>query len=110
MSAKAVLGPRQYAIIALTIATAAIHFQLLFPDPIFILNALGFLTLMAVYFNWLPLPFLQGRRDLVRWVYIGFAVVTILAWVVMGDKAMILGWVTKAIEVCLVVALWLDRK
>jgi hypothetical protein len=104
------LSPAKIAIILLTVATAAIHFSLLFPDPIFILNGLGYLTLLAAYF--LPLPFARDNRSLVRWAYVGFTAVTILAWVVMGDKswpAGMLGYITKLIEVVLIALLWRDK-
>jgi hypothetical protein len=45
----------QVAIILLAAITAIIHLSLSFPDPMFILNDLGFLTLTAALF--LPLPF-----------------------------------------------------
>ena len=100
--------PIWIGIILLTLATAAIHFTLMFPDRMFILNALGYLTLLAVYF--LPVSLFQRYHSLLRWVYIGYALLTILAWVAIGDKAMALGWVTKAIEVVLVVLLFLDGR
>ena len=37
-------------IVVLTLATALIHLQLNFPDPVFILNGLGYLTLLAALF------------------------------------------------------------
>ena len=35
----------------LTLATALIHLQLNFPDPAFILNGLGYLTLLAALYK-----------------------------------------------------------
>ena len=104
------LGPKQIAIVILTLATALIHFSLLFPDVLFILNGLGYLVLLAAYF--LPLPFAKDNRGLVRWAFIGFTVVTILAWAAIGDKSWpegALGYVTKLIELVLVVLLWTDK-
>ncbi len=103
-------GIIKIGIILLTLITAGVHFSLLFPDPMFILNALGYLTLLAAYF--LPIPWLQQRRDLIRWVYIGFAAITILAWIAIGDKAWpadALGYFTKAVEVVLIGLLLADR-
>jgi len=104
-------GGKQIAIIILTLATAAIHFSLLFPDVVFILNGLGYLTLLAAYF--LPLPFAKDNPRLVRLVFMGFVVVTILAWLVMGDKSWpggMLGYITKLIEIVLLGLLWSDRR
>lgn len=104
------LTPRKYGIIVFTVITALIHFSLLFPDLVFILNGLGYLALLGAYF--LPLSFLEGRRGLVRWVFIGYTVVTILAWIAMGDKSWpggALGYFTKASEVILIILLLSDR-
>lgn len=104
------MGAKQYVIIILTLATAFIHFSLAFPDVLFILNGLGYLTLLAAMY--LPLPFAKDNRGLVRWVFMGFTVVTILAWIAIGDKswpAGQLGYLTKAIEVVLLGLLWTER-
>jgi hypothetical protein len=100
-------GPKQIAIVILTLATAFIHFSLLFPNPMFILNGLGYLVLLAAYF--LPLPLAKDNRGLVRWVFIGYTLVTILAWVAIGDKAWVVGYLTKLIEIVLVILLWTDK-
>lgn len=103
-------GPKQIAIVILTLATALIHISLLFPDVLFILNGLGYLTLLAAYF--LPLPFVKDNRGLVRWAFMAYIIVTILAWIAMGDKswpAGALGYITKLIEIVLVVLLWTDK-
>jgi len=103
------LGTLQVGIIVLTLITAAVHFTLLFPDPVFILNGLGYLTLLAAYF--LPVPIAKDNRRLVRWAYMGFAAVTILAWVAIGDKsgpAGALGYFTKLVELVLIALLWND--
>ena len=105
------LGPVQIGIILLALATAAIHFTLLFPDVMFILNALGYLGLLAAYF--LPIPFFREKHGLVRWAFMAFTAVTILAWVAMGDKSWpggALGYFTKTIELVLLALLWQDRK
>ncbi len=78
-------------------------------DVPFTLNGLGFLA-FAVATVWLP-PFLTGRETLVRWAFIGFTVVTIIAWAVLGDMSDILGWITKAIEIALIALLfWQGRR
>jgi hypothetical protein len=98
-------------ILLATLATAAIHFSLLFPDVLFILNALGYLTLLAVYF--LPIDIFRKYHNLVRWLFIGFTLVTILGWVAIGDKswpAGSLGYITKLIEIILIILLLVDRQ
>jgi hypothetical protein len=81
------LSGRHYAIIIFTLITAVLHLlaavdKQLFPggpDPLFILNGLGYLGLLGAYF--LPISFLQQRHELVRRVYMGYAILTILAWI-----------------------------
>lgn len=100
-------GPIQIGITLLTLATALIHFSLLFPDVLFILNGLGYLTLLAAY--WLA----SDYRNIIRLVMLGFALITILAWVAIGDKswpAGALGYLTKGIEVVLIGLLLIDRQ
>ena len=101
----------QIGIIILTLGTALIHFSLLFPDVLFILNGLGYLTLLAAYF--LPIDLARNNHNLVRWLFIIFTVVTILAWVAMGDKSWpggSLGYLTKLIEAVLIVLLVVDGR
>jgi len=81
------LTGKHYAIIILTLITAFLHLAAAFdkqlfpggPDPLFILNGLGYLGLLGAYF--LPIAFLQQRHELVRKVYMGYAVLTIVAWI-----------------------------
>ena len=110
-------GLLQLGIVLLTLFTAAIHLVLAFaaPDPLFtplfLLNGLGYLVLLAGLF--LPLPFAQGRRELFRWGLIGLSVLTILAWLVVGDKSLpgaTLAYLTKAAEVLLIILLLVDRR
>ncbi len=94
-------------IILLTAATAGIHISLLFPDVVFILNGLGFLSLAAAYF--LPIPLFVQRRKWVAWAYVGYTLVTILLWVAIGERST-LGYLTKAIEIALLISVWLDYR
>ena len=101
----------QIGIIVLTIATAAIHLILAFIVPevrtLFILNALGYLALLAAYF----LPQFARYHNAVRWLLIAFAAVTIIGFfVVNGVKVDPIGWLTKAIEIALIVLLWMDGR
>jgi hypothetical protein len=91
-----------YAIIALTIATAAIHFTLVFPSTLFIMNGLGYLALLAALY--LPIPGLPFNRDMVRWALIGYTAFTIVAWFLTGSRIPI-AYVDKAIEAALIVLL-----
>jgi len=98
-------------IIILTAATALIHFSLSIImgkfDLIFTLNGLGYLALLAALF--LDLPYARDNRKLVRFAFIAFTAVTIIAWVFMGDKNWWLGWLDKVIELGLIGLLWMKR-
>ena len=82
------LTGRHYGIIALALLTAVLHLAAAFdkqlfaegPDPLFILNGLGYLGLLGAYF--LPIPFFQQKHEWVRRGFILFAIITILAWLV----------------------------
>ena len=91
----------------LTLMVAVVHLSLLFPDPVFILNGLGYLTLLAALF--LPIPRLVPHRRLVRWTLIGYAALTILAWVAIGERTL-LGYSTTAGEVALIVLLQIEGR
>lgn len=86
----------------LTLATALIHGTLNFPDPVFILNGLGYLTLLIAYVA--PVPWLEQRRNLVRRAFIGFTALTIFLWVLIGERTTI-GYIDKLIEVLLIALL-----
>src|SRR6266498_856247 len=81
------LSSRHYAIIIFTLITAVMHLLAAFdkqlfpdgPDPLFILNCLGYLGLLGAYF--LPIPFFQQKHEWVRRGYILFAIITIAAWI-----------------------------
>ena len=94
-------------IIVLTLATAFIHLQLNFPDPVFILNGLGYLALLAALY--LPVPQLARYRNVVRLVLIGYAALTIFLWVLVGARTPI-GYIDKAMEVTLIALLLLQGR
>jgi hypothetical protein len=94
-------------VVVLTLITAIVHLSLLFPDPAFILNGLGYLTLLAALY--LPMPRLVTHRRLVRWTLIGYATLTILAWVAIGERTL-LGYSTTADEVALVILLLIEGR
>ncbi len=82
------LTGKQIGILILGLITAFAHLAAAFdkqlfpdgPDPLFILNGLGYLGLLGAYF--LPIPFFQQRHEWVRRGFILFALITIVAWLV----------------------------
>ena len=92
-------------IVLLTLGTALIHLQLAFPDPVFILNGLGYLTLLAALY----LPQLVRYRNVVRWVLVGYAALTIFLWVLIGARTPI-GYIDKAMEVALIALLLIEAR
>lgn len=104
------IGPMQIAIILLTLATALVHLQrgIEFGMAMFLANGLGYLALVAALYA--PIAALAPYRKWIRWALIGFTIVTILGWLAIGDKSLLIGWVDKAIEVVLVVLLFLEGR
>ena len=94
-------------VVVLTLMAAIVHLSRLFPDPVFILNGLGYLTLLAAL-N-LPIPRLVPHRRLVRWALIGYATLTILAWVAIGERTLV-GYSTTVGELALVVLLLMEDR
>ncbi len=94
-------------VILLTLIAAAVHLSLLFPDPAFILNGLGYLTLLAALY--LPIPRLVPYRRVVRLTLVGYATLTILLWIAIGERSL-LGFSTTADEVVLVILLLLEGR
>lgn len=72
----------------------------------FVLNGLAYLTLLAAF--WFKFP--KGQERLVHYAYMAFALVTIIAWVFLGKPYTPLGYVTKTVEILLIIFLWLDLK
>ena len=103
-------GILQIAIILLTVATAVIHLYLglSFGMTMFILNGIGYFTLLIALY----LPQLRQYQTYTRWALIGFAAVTIAAWAVITgfDLTNPLAVVTKLIEIALIVCLFLDGR
>ena len=106
-------GLVQIGIIVLGLATAFIHLYLateIFASGnsglLFVLNGVGYLTLLAALF--LPIPVVKNYRSIWRILLILFTLTTIIAWVFMGARNA-WGYTDKAIEIALVILLWLDR-
>jgi hypothetical protein len=94
-------------VVVLTLIAAIVHISLLFPDSVFILNGLGYLALLAALY--LPIPRLVPYRGLARWTLIGYAMLTILAWVAIGERTL-LGYSATADEVALIVLLLIEGR
>jgi hypothetical protein len=83
-------------IVGLTLATAAIHVSL--GGMLFLMNAMGYAVLALVMI--LPGPFAR-LRWLSRYALIGFAAVTVVAWLAFGAR-FDLAYLDKGIEVALI--------
>lgn len=100
--------PILIGVIVLTIGTALIHLYLgLQGFPLFILNGLGYLTLLAALT--LPIPRISDYRSLTRWVLAGYATLTIFLWILVGARNFI-GYTDKIIELALISLLLLDAR
>jgi hypothetical protein len=118
----------QVVIILGVIATAVLHLfaafdRILFPegpDPLFMLNGLGYLGLLGAYF--LPISFFQQRHKLVWWALFIYIILTIVAWVVIWvginviangvpffSHDSVYGVPAKIIEIILLFLLWRDK-
>ena len=122
------LNGKQYGIVLLVVFTAVLHLAAAFdkvlfpdsPDPLFILNGLGYLGLLGAYF--LPMSFFQDRHKLVWRVFFGYVILTIVAWfyiwviqyVIIGGQPFfshdsIYGVPAKLAELALLYLLWSDK-
>ena len=109
------LTVKHYGIILFGLATAFLHLSLFSQmglDPI-VLNGLGYLALLGAYF--LPIPFFQEKRNLVWWALLGYTVLTLVLWIILGDKNFVpgtssaTGYYAKAAEVFLLAFLFADK-
>lgn len=115
-------GSLQWSIIALTVVTAVIHIWLgvgfiATGGLIFVLNGIGYLVLLAMLY--LDLAMLAPYRTIVRWLLIAYTAVTVIGWVFIGTGSPLAGpvamgsetivaYLTKIVEVVLIVLLWLE--
>jgi hypothetical protein len=99
-------GPLRIGVIVLTVGTAMIYLYLgLQGFPLFILNGLGYLTLLAALT--LPIPRISDYRSLTRWVLVGYTALTIFLWILVGARNSI-GYADKIIEIVLIALLVLE--
>ena len=113
-SDRPALGAASALVIALAVMAAAIHFYLV-PDEfnkgatgygtLFILTGVGYLGALALMY--MPIPVLAPFHSLGRILMVGIAVAAIIAYISLGYFDT-LGWVTKGIEVALVLAVGAD--
>ena len=91
------------AIVVLTLSTAYIHYTL--GGMMFMLNALGYVVLAVAMIA--PLPIASRYRWLIRAALIVFALATIGGWMMFGARYW-LGYLAKAIELTLIVVLFIE--
>lgn len=104
-----------YGVVASSLTTAFLHISLYLYfgwfDPI-ILNGFGSIALLAAYF--LPIPFFQQRHHIVYWSIAGYTILTILLWVILGDKTFLfattaaIGYYAKFAEILLLIFMGYD--
>jgi len=96
-------------IAVLSVITALIHMSL-YPDIMFTLNGLGYLGLAAALL--LPISFLAGYKKPIWWLFFGYTLLTIILWVIMGEKTFVpgtssaLGYYATGTELLLAILLW----
>lgn len=109
------LSTAKIGIIVGALATALLHLSLLpkmGADPI-ALNGLGYLGLLGAYF--MPMEIFQKNHKMVWWGMVGYTALTMILWLVMGDKNFVagtssaIGYYAKIAEVFLMAFLWADK-
>ncbi len=110
---------RRTFIIILTLITIVIHIYFFISDPkggllfiMFLLNALGYAALLGLLY--LPLGLPASLHRLVRPVFIGYAALTIVLYIILSAQAGIWSapWapVSKVAEALLIWQLWAEGK
>ncbi len=115
---------RRNLIILLTLITAGIHFYFFFTGPglvfsgpnllftMFLFNALGYLVLLGLLYIPLGLP--AGLHRLVRPVFMGYTILTIILYFVFSSQSGVwsipLAPIAKLDEVILVWQLWSEGR
>lgn len=111
-TSKSEFGLVKVLIVVTTLITALIHLYLNVMlgqfSILFTLNGLGYLGLLGLLI--LPIPFLKPYRPIVRWVFLGFALLTLVLWFVMNGTRGFVGYTSKIAEAVLVVCLFLDGR
>jgi hypothetical protein len=101
-------GFLKLCILAFSLAAAAIHFSLMLPriDPLFTVNAFGFAGLGVA--SVVALPYLKKYPAQVRLFFIGYTVLTIILWGLIGQRDL-LAYFTVGIEMLLIICLLIER-
>jgi uncharacterized membrane protein len=99
--------PIRLGIIVLALGTALTHLTLNFPDPVFILNGVGYVALLGALY--LPIPQLVAYRRTTRWLLIGYTVLTIVLWIAIGACSSI-GYINKINEIVLIALLLFEDR
>lgn len=110
------LSLRHYGIIVCGLITAFLHISL-YPDFGYldwvVLNGFGTIALLSAYF--LPIPYFQKRHHTVFWAMAGYIVLTIMLWLIFGDKTFrfqttaATGYYAKLAELSLLTFMWFDQ-
>lgn len=104
------LSPQAKRIVGLALLTGLIHLFVGFQSQfVLVLNGLGFIALaIGLYL----LPQLANWRNHIRWVLIVYTVVTIVGYFAIFPQPLEygLGLVTKAVEVILIVLLFIPSR
>lgn len=98
-------GLEQVAIVVLALATALIHIWLAIPETMvaFYLNGAGYIALVIALY----LPLLSRWKRLARILLIGYTLLTIVLWLLIGEQNL-LAYADKLVEVLLVILLVLE--
>jgi hypothetical protein len=108
---------RRILIVLLTLVTAVIHFYFFSTGSgtlftMFLLNALGYLGLLGLLY--LPLGLPGSIKQLVRPVFIGYTILTIVLYIIISFSSGIwsfpLAPIAKVDEVILIWLLWMEGK
>lgn len=99
------LGIVQVAVVVLALATALVHIWLAVEDTMvaFYLNGAGYIALLIALY----LPQLSRWQRLTRIGLLGYTLLTIVLWVLIGAQTQ-LAYADKLVEVLLVLALVLE--
>lgn len=106
---------KKIGIILTNLATAFLHLSL-YPQigaDLIVMNGAGYLGLLAAYF--VPMDMLQKKHKMVWWGMFGYTALTLVLWIIMGDKNFVAGtmsatgYYAKAAEILLMAFLWADK-
>ena len=102
-------SPLRVGVAVLTLATATVHLYLGLTAGLglFVLNGLGYLVLPAALYA--RVPRLAPYKNAVRWAFVGYAALTVVLWVLIGERNLI-GYLDKIVEIALITLLLLEKR